>query len=42
MEAFDPLVLVAPIVNLLTQTGNFVLNIISLVLRVLGVRVLFL
>ena len=41
MSSFDGLSLVAPIVNLLTETGNFLLNLVSLLLRLLGIEVAF-
>ena len=42
MEPFDPLRLVAPIINLVTETGNLVLNVVSLLLRLIGVNIPFL
>lgn len=41
MDSFSILNLVNPIVSLLTETGNFALNVVSFVLRLIGINVPF-
>mgnify|MGYP006969521249 CR=1 FL=1 len=41
MDSFSILTLVNPVVLLLTETGNFALNVVSLVLRLFGINLPF-